>query len=432
MSELRVLIVEDNDEKYRTVRSLISAGASGLTVGFTHAREYAEAIKTLSETSYDVVILDLVLPAGAYGVPNKDNSRSLVASILSGATFAPAHVVGLTAYLDVAEEERDFYQENMFALEVYSETNTSWAERISAKLRYLAKSKDAALHYSLNNFFYDAVILCARYENEFKPIVEQVHWVVEPVRRSAFFPHNHCAIGRMRVSTDRALEVVFLCMEQMGMAPAAAIASNAITAFRPKLMCMLGMCCGFHTERCSSPSNAGDIIIARETACWEEGRYTTLRDSSEEFRNRAIFRSIDPDLHPRIQQGVENASDVVIPYLRKQYSSRRARRLFEEFGLPEGHLPSIKYGLLVSGSSVVASAQQVEEVLERFPNALGLEMEMFGVYTAAVTSLGRRPNVLGIKGVADFGNGAKHKRLQAFASVAALRTLEALLFQLQS
>jgi nucleoside phosphorylase len=94
-------------------------------------------------------------------------------------------------------------------------------------------------------------------------------------------------------------------------------------------------------------------------------------------------------------------------------------------------VPEIKYGLVVSGSSVVADVAQIEEIMARQSGAIGLEMEIFGIYTAVQKSIGsKKPAVLGIKGVADFGDGEKHDHIQAHASILSFYTMLALLRKL--
>ena len=71
-------------------------------------------------------------------------------------------------------------------------------------------------------------------------------------------------------------------------------------------------------------------------------------------------------------------------------------------------VPSVRFGMLVSGSSVIADEDVVRDILQRHPTAIGLDMEMFGLFTAVDRCFGRRPSVLGIKGVADFGHRYVH------------------------
>jgi len=61
-------------------------------------------------------------------------------------------------------------------------------------------------------------------------------------------------------------------------------------------------------------------------------------------------------------------------------------------------------------------AEPGQEVLKRFPSAVGLEMEIFGLYTAVEGGIGRRPEFIALKTAADFGTSAKKDDAQKLAS----------------
>ena len=90
-------------------------------------------------------------------------------------------------------------------------------------------------------------------------------------------------------------------------------------------------------------------------------------------------------------------------------------------------VPSVRFGMLVSGSSVIADEDVVRDILQRHPTAIGLDMEMFGLFTAVDRCFGRRPSVLGIKGVADFGHAAKDDFAQRGASVVSAEVFKSIL-----
>jgi nucleoside phosphorylase len=97
------------------------------------------------------------------------------------------------------------------------------------------------------------------------------------------------------------------------------------------------------------------------------------------------------------------------------WNQRKSRVLRRKFDNDTRAFPDVKYGLLVSGSSVIAHDVKRDEIITRFTNAIALEMEMYGAYTAVDRTMGAKPLVLGIKGVADFGDGAKHREFQSLA-----------------
>lgn len=195
------------------------------------------------------------------------------------------------------------------------------------------------------------------------------------------------------------------------------VASQAIALFRPRLIGMLGMCCGFATERCSSPRKMMDAIVAREVCCWEEGRYQDREGKQSEFKNRARVRTIDDQIRDTVSRTIEKSVDTLQPALRGLASETAYGDIRAHFGDNKVRaLPDVQFAPMVSGSSVIADREMIHEILDRHPNALGLDMELYGVYCAIERSIGRKPSVLGVKGVADFGEIDKDNKAQKGAS----------------
>lgn len=430
LRDLKILVVDDSNEKYQRVMNELNKRLRTVQCKFSSATDYHSAVRRLSNSNFDIVILDLLLPLGA-GAPSLDNSRALIALMMAEELFPAPHIIGLTEHVSAAEGEKKYYAENMFSLELFEWDAYAWADRIAAKINYLEKSKRAAVSYANNSYETDLLIVSARYENEFKPILSTMKWEAAPMKKSVYFPGLECAIGRLIVDKGISLRVVFVCANEMGVAPAAAITSHAINVYRPRLVIALGMCCGFSVPQCSSPSLFGDVLVARESASWEEGKYAELPDKRRVFRNKSVVQKVDNLIGPAVQTCIEMASDSIVPAFKKYLASKKPQEIKSSYGKQIRGTPEIKYGMVVSGSSVVADSQQTAEIIARHPEAIGLEMEIFGVYTAVDKSIGqRKPSVLGIKGVADFGDGDKHDKIQAHASILAFYTMLSILRKL--
>lgn len=90
--------------------------------------------------------------------------------------------------------------------------------------------------------------------------------------------------------------------------------------------------------------------------------------------------------------------------------------LARRWGAAVSPQPNVRAGLVVSGSTVVASGESAKQVLQTFPNAIGLDMEIFGVYTAVFKATGHPSEMVSIKGVADLADSEKRDDAQALAS----------------
>jgi nucleoside phosphorylase len=422
---VKILLIEDNEDKRDQVLRLLEETDFGTSVSVAKAANFEQAHDHLRESFFDLLILDLLIPGAGRG-PSTDSSREIIHSVLRGtATIPPTHIIGLTAYDGIADEEEEFYEENLFSLERYSAVDREWEARLSRKIGYLVKSKNAAANFKANNFDLDFVVLTARYENEFLPVERCLLHTTE----ASGYPGwpGRIKIGTIAVKGGRTLQGAICCVGEMGMAPAAAVASQAIATFRPRLLAMLGMCCGFKGDQCSSPRKLMDVIIAREVDCWEEGKYVDLALGTE-FLNRSRGRMVDDAIRRQVETAVETTVETLKPMLRKFAGRGSVKRLRESFGAGEiRDIPDVKFAPMVSGSSVIADEAMVKEILDRTPKALGLDMELYGIYSAAEKCVGKRPSVLGIKGVADHGQVDKNDAAQYYASEASAVVFKALL-----
>lgn len=421
---MRILLIEDNRQKRAHVARVLSADFADREFELCEVETYEEALNALRNQYFDVVIIDLMLPA-LDGTISKNSSRAIIKAVLRGSDLiSPMHIIGLTAYENIAEEERNFYEENLLAIEFYDPADQKWEQRLVAKIKYLVQSKKAGLLFQAQSYDIDIFVLAARHENEFLPVRKRLFTKILR-NRHPLWPSEVC-LGQINLKDGRVLNAGLACIGEMGMATAAAVTSQAISVFRPRLVAMLGMCCGFSIG--ASPRKLLDAIVVREVDCWEEGKYVALSGSQNEFQNRSKSRLVDDAIRQDVDSIIERSIETIQPALgrfarQKIYSEVRSR-LGEE---NVRERPDVKFAPIVSGSSVIADRNMIAEILYRYPSAIGLDMEIFGMYAAADRSLGLRPSVLGIKGVADFGEATKNDAAQEAASMVATEVFKAIL-----
>jgi CheY-like chemotaxis protein/nucleoside phosphorylase len=419
---MKILIIDDDERKRDRIAHALASAIDPAVL--QAATTYEEALQALQSRYFDLVILDLLLPGGG-GEPSETFSRSIIHQILSGSgMIPPMHIIGLTAYGEIAERERPFYDEHLFALETYSETGDDWASRLCAKIEYLRRSRDAAASYKANNFDLDVFVLTARYANEYVPARKVLLPRVIADRHPLW--KGEISFGMLRLRDGRELSAAVACVAEMGMAPTASVASQAISVFRPRLIGMVGMCCGFAVEDCSSPRRIMDAIVVRDVACWEEGKYVELADSTSEFRSRAKVRMVDDQIRDEVDGIVERASTTLEPTLARIAKSSAYRGIRDHFGGRVREAPEVKFSSIVSGSSVIADESVVRDIISRHPAAVGLDMEIYGLYAAAERAQGLRPSVVGVKGVADFGEVRKDDKAQRAATTVASTVFKSL------
>src|SRR5207253_331530 len=118
------------------------------------AENYETARDLLGSKNFDIVVLDLKIPAGDEP-PSEKWSRRLLTDILKGRFCFPIHVFGLTEHKDILQSERAYYEANLFGLYIFDWNEEEWAKAICAKMAYLAQAMATGAAYRLNSFDYD-------------------------------------------------------------------------------------------------------------------------------------------------------------------------------------------------------------------------------------------------------------------------------------
>ncbi len=416
-----ILIVDDLEKKTQAIISALGRRLTDYEAVFESADRYEAALEKLRTRNYDFVILDIKIPAG--GEPASEKwSRYLLREIMEGHLCYPMHVFGLTAHRDIADKERQFYDSNLFGFFVFDWESEEWAIGVAAKIDYLANAIRNGASYRLNSFDYDLLILTARYKSEFEPVRNALFGSASSLGHPLWNDGTH--FGELVVWGDR-LRTALLCVIETGLAPAAAVTAQAIHILRPKRVIMLGMCAGFETKGV----RLMDVLVASSTACWQEGKL--LGDSSTaNFDPRGKIRhwtdSLGRDIERQLELCQANFSEMLEEFSRKKEYLELGRR-WGDLVAPQ---PNVRAGLVVSGSTVVANEQSARDVLKLFPNAIGLDMEIFAVYTAAFKAIGRPSEIVAIKGVADLADSEKRDDGQVLASELSAQVLKLFLTNL--
>jgi nucleoside phosphorylase len=274
--------------------------------------------------------------------------------------------------------------------------------------------------YRLNSFDYDLLILVARYKTEYEPVKSVLFGKRKGVEHPLW--PERSIFGQIALGSGVRVRAAIICIGETGLAPAATTVTQGIQILRPRTVAMLGMCAGFEAKGVK----IFDVLVARESACWQEGK-SVDQDGDETFDSRAKWRNWSGDLGAHVTRRVE-AQDNGLPDLLEEVSrSSEYLALKKRFGEKVAEIPNVKAGLVVSGSEVVSSNSVAAEVLGRHPTALGLEMEIFAVYSAAELALGKRCDHVAIKGVADFADKDKRDDTQVLASRLSAEVLKKLL-----
>lgn len=172
---------------------------------------------------------------------------------------------------------------------------------------------------------------------------------------------------------------------RMGSVEAGAAAQHALHVWRPKAVVMVGIAMG----RDPAKQKIADVLVASQIISYEPQRVGV---------SQIIARGPIPPADPTLLNRFEN-----LPHW--------------SFARPDGLRCERHVGPLLSGEKLVDDPEFKAELFERYPQAIGGEMEGVGLAAAAVRNL--VPWIL-VKGICDWADGKKHKKHQPLAAAAAV------------
>jgi nucleoside phosphorylase/CheY-like chemotaxis protein len=394
----KVLIVDDHPGRYRLLTDRLTACGLGRDdIKFLSSTN--EAHEELSKRQYDLLVLDILIPAWPDLDPDRVNSADLLFSIQSdGGILKPRYVVGITADLNGSDAVLDEFKKNTWTVIEYSHVDDSWVEQIVNCVSYLKGSGNERRQVG---YVFDLAVICALKEPELEQVI-RLPWNWEaskPLDDVTFFREGVLNVG------SRKYRVAAVHAPRMGMVSAAVLASKVIESLRPRVLAMTGICAAH-----KSKAQIGDVIVADPAWDFQSGKLkiadtrTVMEFSPHQIPMSAYLRGRFEDLASDPQLSIDIGS---------------------EFGSDAPRGFKLRIGPVASGAAVLADGQVIEQI-RQFQNRdlLGLEMEIYGLYAAAEQASSPQPRCLALKGVCDFANSDKHDGAQKFAAFASAQVLK--------
>lgn len=392
---INILIIEDEQEKKRMLAETILS-VTGVTHDQIHyASDVRTAKKAIKETRFELVILDINIPATADVVATTGAGLAVLSFIRNNlAAKKPGFVVGMSAYEEGMAAAADAFSSPLWKLVRFSYSDLSWQGPLREAVNYLIE-KDAPPYISDGHTFHTDLAIFVALEDEELNSIRQLNgnW------RERRIPHDNSRYfeGRFK-GEDGELSVVAVAAPKMGMPSAAAIATKLIAAYRPRYIAITGICAGVRGK-----VELGDILIADPCFDWGSGKW--IRDESNELRFR-------PAPYPwRLNGNIRTAIKTLgesTEVLKKMYADYADWR--------PSKLPEVKIEAMASGGSVLQVGKLMDDVREQHKNLIGVEMESYAVFTAAEYASEPRPICFSIKAVCDFGDEDKNDNAHNYAA----------------
>jgi nucleoside phosphorylase/CheY-like chemotaxis protein len=394
---IKVLVVDDEEDKARRVVSLLSDQA-GIASGSIHSvKTGVEARRELLDRVYDLVVIDIALPLRPGDSPDRRGGIKLLEEIVERGIYKlPEVVVGLTAFPDLWEEYGGFFRSRLWTLDHYERSDTGWAERLTAKARYLAARSDQR---DDPPFKTDVCVIAALNTPELRALRE-LPWGWSPA--TSFDKVGFYYEGVFE-SGNRPRSVIAAAAPRMGMVAAAVLSTKMILKFRQRVLVMVGICAGV-----KGSCGFGDVLVADPSWDWQTGKH-----GPKGF-------SVAPDQ-------IDIPTGIAERFRQLGSETRILFDIYDAFsGAKPQNMPNILVGPVPSGSAVLGNGKLLADIKKtQHGKLLGVEMELYGMYAAARDCPPPSPVAFGVKSVCDFADHAKSDEYQAYAAHVSARVFGA-------
>ena len=354
---------------------------------------------------YDLLIIDIRVPFRSGESADDNGGIHLLKEILEDEQHRrPRYVVGISGAEDLFDESNRIFASHGWALLRYSPALPEWADSLRYFVDHILEIDEFQKNNEQSISKADVVILTALEHPEFSGVRTVFPELKgpRPLDLKTLIWEGDLVIG-----TDR-LRIVACSCWQMGLTASALMIERLLSEFRPKLISMTGICAGY-----SDKVALGDVIVATQSWEWQGGKIV-----EEKEMGRKLLPA--PESY-RASQELVTALSVF------KANKRGVNDVLEKYSPSENEKSwGLHFGPVVSGLSVIASNQMMQEIRNQHRNILGLEMEAYSVY-AASNFHPINPKCIVIKGVCDFGNESKADDFQKIGSIRSAAVLRALL-----
>lgn len=363
---MKILILEDTNEKLLEIISEIKSFSEDADI--TTSENQVEFSTYLERRKYDLIIIDLMVPLAKYQEPT-DLTEALIYKIRDDECInVDTPVLALTQFTDAAHKCIDDIGPVGLQIGTFSDDG-KWKILLHQNLKSCRPET-----------VYDFVIVCAlrKEANAFENIISDI----SP-------SENIKGLECRKVKIDKYNGLIVIC-PRMGLVVASIITTKALDYFKPKVICMSGICAGLK----SSGANIYDLIISETAYQHDSGKWSNGTLVSEIYPVQ-----LDPDVKVLI-----NSKFIDNELLEKELIQGIQ---FDKDEIPDKRIePKVKLEITSSGSTVIADSKMIEIVEDSHRKIHSFEMETFALYESARMSQ-TKPKYFSCKCVVDDGSESK-------------------------
>lgn len=287
------------------------------------------------------------------------------------------------------DKHTGFFNSNLWYLIKYEPEYRLWEEQIANYARYLIKSKMELATPSNVRFEYDLAIVTILNETELKKVKElDGHWKEQKFPNDPTFYYT----GYFKKGDKNISVVVASTDNAMGMPAASVLSMKMIQRYRPKYICMVGICAGVKGK-----GNIGDPIIADRVWDYGSGKHIIKKVDGkriEAFRPYINQIALDRELAAQFSNII--SKNLYFEQIQSAWSQKYNYAL------------AARIGPFASGSAVIANENKLNEIKEQHGQLVGFDMESYAIFYAADNCSHPKPTPFIIKSISDYGDSHKN------------------------
>jgi len=399
---IRILVVEDDADKLRRVMACLRDVPGVDMDGVDDARDANAAKRLLRDRRYDLLVLDISIPARSDEMPGYATGLDLLDEILERDVYhTPTQIVGLTAHEEALAAAAPRFEADVLQVVSYDPSGEEWADRL-ARLTTRAVDQVAASGTRQEHGVHLAVLTALASPELDAVLALPWNWVTleRPDDPTTYHRGWYARSGERR-------EVVAAAAPRMGMQASAALAMKMSMTFRPRYLAMTGILAGIRGE-----VEIGDVLVADPSWDYGSGKHSN-REGAAAFAVAPHQIGLDPFVRGIMRRMSADAAS--LDAIRRGWRG----------GGPSSVL-SMRLGPVASGAAVLEDDDAVNRVRQQHRKTLGIEMETYGVMVASEEAPLPQPRCFSIKSVCDFADASKDDAHQAYAAYTSAETLRLL------
>jgi len=401
---IQILILDDSQDKRLLLKSVILPLFPQGEILIEEANCLVDGREMLQTKTYDMLILDMILPEHRDNQMDEMNKRGGVELLeeiyINQSIKKPIQIIGLTEYEEEFSEQQKEFKDKLWYLLFYSRKSNEWKSQLKDKIFQLVQMKKD-LEASINNCNkYNYGIICALNE-EFTMMQKAFAGCQWKSLQIEGLPYVF-KTTKITSSHLRDYSIIAACANKPGICATSILASTMYNRFDVDTIFMTGITAGIN----NGDINLDDIIIADAIHDYTSGKLREQVSGDIEFLKEMNQIPANRSLIALVADFISHSE-----HLRSINDSIHDANLKDEKENVSAYIAKT-----VCGPFVVASSTVIEELQKDERKLQALDMEGFALYVTAHT-LDKK--ALWIKAVSDFADIKKadsHHKACCFAS----------------